>query len=121
MTIIGIGILSLLMTVVVPKVTKIFESMKVTLPWTTRLLIFTSNAFADFWWIIFPVAIGAVVLFLRWKASPKGRPVWDRFVLRAPCSGAWCGCWPSPGSAGRWPPSSGAASRCSRRWTSPRT
>ena len=88
MTIIGIGILALLMTVVVPKVTKIFESMKVSLPWTTRLLIFTSNAFADFWWLIFPVAIGAVVAFFRWKASPKGRPVWDRFVLRAPVFGS---------------------------------
>src|SRR5215831_21244338 len=88
MTIIGIGILSLLMTVVVPKVTKTFESMKVALPWTTRLLIFTSNAFADFWWIIFPVAIAAVVGFFRWKASPKGRPVWDRFVLRAPVFGS---------------------------------
>src|SRR5262249_15043008 len=33
MTVIGSGILALLMTVVVPKVTKIFDSMKVTLPW----------------------------------------------------------------------------------------
>src|SRR5215831_19975600 len=88
MTVIGSGILALLMTVVVPKVTKIFESMKVSLPWTTRLLIFTSNAFADFWWLIFPVAIGAIVGFFRWKASPKGRPVWDRFVLRAPIFGS---------------------------------
>ena len=88
MTIIGIGILALLMTVVVPKVTKIFESMKVTLPWTTRLLIFTSNAFADFWWLIFPLIAAAIFGFFRWKSSPKGRPVWDRFVLRAPIFGS---------------------------------
>ena len=88
MTIIGIGILALLMTVVVPKVTKIFESMKVTLPWTTRLLIFTSNTLANWWWLLIPLAIGAVVSFLRWKQSPKGRPVWDRFVLRAPVFGS---------------------------------
>src|SRR5215813_10596196 len=87
MTIIGTGILALLMTVVVPKVTKIFESMKVTLPWTTRLLIFTSNGFADWWWLIFPLLGAAIYGFFRWKASPKGRPVWDRFVLRAPIFG----------------------------------
>src|SRR5215472_15554144 len=88
MTVIGSGILALLMTVVVPKVTKIFESMKVALPWTTRLLIFTSNAFAEFWWLIFPL-IGAVIFgFFRWKSSAKGRPVWDRFVLRAPVFGS---------------------------------
>ena len=88
MTVIGSGILALLMTVVVPKVTKIFESMKVTLPWTTRLLIFTSNTLANWWWLLIPLAIGAVVSFLRWKQSPKGRPVWDRFVLRAPVFGS---------------------------------
>src|SRR5215471_113103 len=88
MTIIGSGILALLMTVVVPKVTKIFESMKVSLPWTTRLLIFTSNAFADFWWLIFPLIAAAIFGFFRWKSSAKGRPVWDRFVLRAPVFGS---------------------------------
>jgi general secretion pathway protein F len=88
MTIIGTGILGLLMTVVVPKVTKIFESMKVTLPWTTRLLIFTSNTLATWWWILFPLLGLAIFGFLRWKRSPKGRPVWDRFVLRAPVFGS---------------------------------
>lgn len=88
MSIIGSGILALLMTVVVPKVTKIFESMKVTLPWTTRLLIFTSNVLADWWWLLFPLLAGGIVGFIRWKNGPKGRPVWDRFVLRAPVFGS---------------------------------
>jgi general secretion pathway protein F len=88
MTIIGSGILALLMTVVVPKVTKIFESMKVTLPWTTRLLIFTSNLLADWWWLLLPAFITGVVLARRWMRSPKGRPVWDRWVLKAPVFGS---------------------------------
>jgi len=88
MSIIGSGILALLMTVVVPKVTKIFESMKVTLPWTTRLLIFTSNVLANWWWVLFPLLAGGVVAFIRWKNGPKGRPTWDRFVLRAPVFGS---------------------------------
>jgi general secretion pathway protein F len=88
MTIIGSGILALLMTVVVPKVTKIFESMKVTLPWTTRLLIFVSNTLADWWWLLLPAFIAAVVLARRWTRSPKGQPVWDRWVLKAPVFGS---------------------------------
>jgi general secretion pathway protein F len=88
MTIIGSGILALLMTVVVPKVTKIFESMKVALPWTTRLLIFVSNTLADWWWLLLPAFIAAVVLARRWTRSPKGRPVWDRWVLEAPVFGS---------------------------------
>jgi general secretion pathway protein F len=43
MMVVGGGVLVMLMTVVVPKVTKIFDDMKVTLPWTTRLLIWSSN------------------------------------------------------------------------------
>ncbi|HTS81352.1 MAG TPA: type II secretion system inner membrane protein GspF [Myxococcaceae bacterium] len=88
MTIIGSGILALLLTVVVPKVTKIFESMKVTLPWTTRLLIFTSNGLAQWWWLVFPLLGAGIYGFFRWKKSPKGRPAWDRFVLRAPVFGS---------------------------------
>ena len=87
MLVIGGGILTMLMVVVVPKVTKIFEDMKATLPWTTRLLIFSSNALQDYWWLFFPVLIGAVFAFLRWKSSPKGKPVFDRQILKAPVVG----------------------------------
>jgi general secretion pathway protein F len=84
MLLVGGGILVLLMTVVVPKVTKIFESMKATLPWTTRLLIWTSGTLQQFWFIIFPTLIGAIVAFVWWTRSPKGKPVWDRRVLKMP-------------------------------------
>jgi len=84
---IGSGILVLLMTIVVPKVTKIFDSMQITLPWTTRLLIFTSNTLQTWWFIIFPLVIGAIASFVWWTRSPKGKPIWDRRILRAPLFG----------------------------------
>jgi general secretion pathway protein F len=87
MVIVGGGILVLLMTVVVPKVTKIFESMKATLPWTTRLLIWVSNTLQNYWFIIFPLVIGSVVAAVYWARSPKGKPVWDRWSLKFPIFG----------------------------------
>jgi len=87
MVVIGSGILVLLMTIVVPKVTKIFDSMQITLPWTTRVLIFTSNTLQSWWFIIFPIVIGAIASFVTWTRSPKGKPIWDRRVLRAPVFG----------------------------------
>src|SRR3954464_1330717 len=45
MVLVGIAIVGILFIVVIPKVTKIFEDMNVTLPWTTRSLIAVS-AFA---------------------------------------------------------------------------
>jgi len=88
MVVIGSGILVLLMTVVVPKVTKIFDTMRMTLPWTTRLLIFTSNSLQSWWFLIFPTVFGGIASFVWWTRSPKGKPVWDRKVLKAPIIGS---------------------------------
>jgi general secretion pathway protein F len=88
MTLVGSGILVVLMTYVVPKVTKIFDDMKVTLPWTTRLLIFTSDSLQSYWFIIFPSLVGSGFAFVWWTRSPKGKPVWDKRVLRAPVIGS---------------------------------
>lgn len=87
MMFIGGGVLVMLMTVVVPKVTKIFDDMKVNLPWTTQLLIFTSNALQNYWFIFIPTMIGVVVAFVYWRKSATGKPVWDRWVLKLPVFG----------------------------------
>ncbi|MGV3623107.1 MAG: type II secretion system inner membrane protein GspF [Archangium sp.] len=87
MLVIGGGVLIMLMTVVVPKVTKIFDDMKVNLPWTTRLLIASSNFLQDYWFFVVPVFIASVFFFFRWTGSEKGKPVWDRVVLRFPVFG----------------------------------
>jgi general secretion pathway protein F len=87
MMLVGGGILILLMTVVVPKVTKIFESMQATLPWTTRLLIWVSHLLQDYWFVIFPLTIVAIVGAVLWVRSPAGKPVWDRQVLKFPVFG----------------------------------
>ena len=87
MVVIGGGIMILLLTVVVPKVTKIFADMKTTLPWTTRLLIASSNFMADWWFVVVPALVLSIIFFLRWTGSEKGKPVWDRIVLKLPLAG----------------------------------
>src|SRR5207302_1125694 len=76
MSLVGGGILVMLMTVVVPKVTKIFETMRATLPWTTRLLMFTSNTLQDYWWLLLPALILGVAGVVTYIRSPKGKPKW---------------------------------------------
>lgn len=88
MMVVGGGILVALMVFVVPKVTKIFETMKATLPLSTRILIATSNFFQNWWFVAVPVMALGVWLFMRWTKSPKGKPKWDRFVLKAPIVGS---------------------------------
>jgi general secretion pathway protein F len=87
MMVIGGGVLIMLMTVVVPKVTKIFDDMKVALPWTTKLLISSSTFLQDYWFLVVPTLIGGAVGFVRWTRSEKGKPKWDRIVLKLPVFG----------------------------------
>jgi general secretion pathway protein F len=76
-----------MMSVVVPKVTAIFENFNQTLPWYTRLLIFVSDVFSNYWWLL-AILIGAAIWwFRRWRSSPEGRKKWDLFVLEVPLFG----------------------------------
>lgn len=88
MAVLGGGVLTLLMTVVVPKVTKIFTDMKATLPWTTRLLIWSSDVMQNYWFLILPTVIGSIVGSVMYARSEKGRPKWDRLALQLPVFGS---------------------------------
>jgi len=88
MLLIGAGVMGILFTVVIPKITKIFEDTKAVLPWTTRLLIGFSSAVHDWWWAM-ALALGvAAWLVVRWVRTPAGRARWDVMVLDAPIFGA---------------------------------
>lgn len=85
----GVGsvIMLVLFVVVIPRVTKIFDQVKADLPLQTKLLIGTADLIKGYWWILFPALALLVIGFFRWKASKRGRPVWDRFSLKAPLFG----------------------------------
>ena len=86
---IGIGmiVVSILMTVVVPKITQMLLDQGQTLPGPTRVLIFVSDLFKNWWW-----AAGlllALIFFAleRVYKTDRGRLYLDRLVLRIPVLG----------------------------------
>jgi len=87
MAVVVIAILFLMMSVVVPKVTAIFDNFNQTLPWYTRLLIFVSDIFSNYWWLIAVLVGIGVYMFRRWLATDEGRKRWDLFVLEVPLLG----------------------------------
>lgn len=87
MAIVTVLMIGVMMMVVVPKVTSIFENFGRELPWYTQVLITTSEFLRGFWWIVLGLAIALVVWFRRWKASEKGKKNWHSFVLWAPVFG----------------------------------
>ena len=87
MFVFAVLVVGVLFTVVIPKLSMIFEHARIALPLSTRILIGLSSFVARFWWLIF-LGIGTGSYFFRkWKNSPKGREKWDAFVLRAPLFG----------------------------------
>jgi general secretion pathway protein F len=82
MALVSVAITGMLMVVVVPKITEIFRDMGKSLPWNTRLLVWTSGITGDYWWAIILGAVAIGYGFSRWKRSPRGRSIWDRVLLR---------------------------------------
>ena len=87
MMVIGSVIMGVLFTVVIPKITQIFENTSTTLPWYTQVTIGVSSFAAHYWWLVLLLLAAAAWGFVRWRKTPAGRERWDRFVLRAPVFG----------------------------------
>jgi len=87
MVVVGAGIMAVLMVKVIPEITSMFTQQGKTLPWNTRLLIWSSGFIGKYiLWLILGT-IASVILFLKWSRSKDGRPVWHRFVLKLPVLG----------------------------------
>jgi general secretion pathway protein F len=87
MAVVVVLILFLMMSVVVPKVTAIFENFNQALPWYTSLLIWVSDLFSNYWWLLGALLGGGIYWFRRWRNTENGRKKWDIFVLEVPLFG----------------------------------
>jgi type IV pilus assembly protein PilC len=72
-----------LMTVVVPTFTKMFEDGGLKLPAITKFLIDVSGVFSRFWYLILGCLIGLVVGIKFYYDSKNGRTVIDKFLFTA--------------------------------------
>ena len=71
MVLFGIALIALMMVVVVPKVTTIFEGFNATAALVHATLIFVSHAFGSFWWLIFGVLARRDLLLPPLAARPR--------------------------------------------------
>lgn len=87
MIFVGIGIVGVLFTVVVPRITRIFEHANAQLPIQTKILIWASGFTRDWWWLLLILLVGGAFLARRWVRTEKGRATWDRWSLHIPIFG----------------------------------
>ncbi len=87
MLFVGVGIMAVLMIKVIPEITQMFTSQGKTLPWNTRLLIWSSSFMGkNILWLTLGLVM-TIVVFFKWSSSKEGRPIWHRFVLGLPVLG----------------------------------
>ncbi len=87
MSFVGVALMGFLLVYVVPKVTKIFEDTKATLPLPTKVLIAVSHGLSEYWYVVL-IAVGLLAYgFRRWLKTEKGRFAFDKYTLKMPIFG----------------------------------
>jgi general secretion pathway protein F len=80
-------VVAILVTVVLPQITTLLESLNAELPFATRAIIALSYFARDWWWAITMVLIGAGFAIRTLLQSEGGRLAYDRLILRLPVVG----------------------------------
>lgn len=79
---------SVIMIWVVPSFKSVFESFGAELPLPTLMVIWMSDRFVEYWYLLFgSLAIGGVLFVRTWKHSPALQAATDRLLLRLPVFG----------------------------------
>ena len=87
MAVIGAGIMTLLMVMVIPNITDMFKQEGKTLPLNTRFLIWTSDFIGRYLILLLLGTIGAIVGFTAGRDRKRASRCWHKFVLKLPVIG----------------------------------
>lgn len=72
---------------VLPKLVDLFTALDVTLPLTTRILLFVANLMKYHGFLVFGIFFGLISLFRLLISLPSIKPYWHRFLLSLPIVG----------------------------------
>lgn len=87
MSAVGVIVVAILLTTVVPRVTQLIEGRGQELPTPTLILVTTSKFLVGYWPLILVGLIVLAVAFQMFVNSENGRLAFDRFKLRLPVFG----------------------------------
>jgi general secretion pathway protein F len=88
LVVVGAIMVTVFMTVMVPKLMRFFTDTSQELPFATRLLMDVHGAMVRYWWTLIPLGFGVTFLFRAWTSSPAGRQQWDALQWKIPGYGS---------------------------------
>lgn len=87
MMIVGVIVVAILMTAVVPRVTQLIKGRGQELPLPTQVLVACSDFLVNYWLLVMVGALCLVIAFQMFVNSDKGRLAFDNFKLKLPVFG----------------------------------
>lgn len=87
MVIVGVIVVAILMTMVVPRVTQLIKGRGQELPLPTEILITCSDFLVNYWLLVAVGILAVAVTFQVFVNSEKGRLAFDNFKLKLPIFG----------------------------------
>ena len=87
MIVVGVVVVTILMTFVVPKVVQLLRSRGEELPLATQILVGLSDFLSNYWLFVMFGILLLTILFQLFVNSDRGRLIWDSFKLKLPVFG----------------------------------
>lgn len=84
----GAGLITIFITVMVPRLQSFFASTNGTLPLPTRVLIGANDVIVSYWWLFVAAVVLLFALFKLVTRSREGRLRWDQLRLTLPGYGS---------------------------------
>lgn len=87
MGVFGFAMMNVIFIFVIPKIAKIFLSMKKELPFITQVCIWISNFLVNYWWLVIVGILATVYLTHKYIHTTKGESQWHALQLKLPILG----------------------------------
>jgi general secretion pathway protein F len=87
MGVFGFVMMNVIFIFVIPKIAKIFISMKKELPFITQVCIWISNFLVNYWWLVIIGIVATIYGTLTYINTPKGMSRWHSLQLKLPILG----------------------------------
>ena len=81
---VAVGVLGLMIGVLLPRFTGLYDTLDAALPPSTQVLLAISDFVRGYWWVIIGTALGGGIGAKIWLSSPTGRRALDNMVIRLP-------------------------------------
>ncbi len=87
MSVVGFIMMNIIFIFVIPKITKIFISMKKELPLQTKICIGISDFLQNYWWLVIVGIFATIYITRSYISTQQGERNWHKIQLKIPIMG----------------------------------